>query len=451
MLLDQSFQEAVEEFFTRTAALRDLESTEGWPPPAPSPYSQDGPPVQSPLVLDEDLIRKYALSIGDDNPLYTDPRYGMASVHGAMIAPGPILVLVRYPADHGADRRFGYPVANFVAGVAWEFYDVLRPGTTFTSSKVLREVFEKAGSRHQLIFLVSENLYWDQTTELKAKAYGSLIEIPMEAMASGRAMEREQLGKQMIYATPIATYDARTAERIMRAVTSESRRGPDPLYWEEVGVEQRLPPIVQPPYTLTDMIAYQAMCYGLAAANDRSALVRSFAPAYRRALAQPETVRTHPVTRWPFTNGEWDEHNDALLASYRGQPRPFDFGIQRAQVPQRLLANWMGDGGFLRRMYTSLRRPVFYGDAAWFEGTVIRKQVVAEEGDGERGGVPGRAAYHSVTIAIEGRNQDGEIHTSGFATVYLPSREHGPVRLPIPHGGRPRYVPLAEHRRDTWF
>ncbi len=32
-------------------------------------------------------------------------------------------------------------------------------------------------------------------------------------------------------------------------------------------------------------------------------------------------------------------------------------------------------------------------------------------------------------------NQRGEVTTPGHATVLLPSREHGPVRLPDPPGG----------------
>jgi hypothetical protein len=36
---------------------------------------------------------------------------------------------------------------------------------------------------------------------------------------------------------------------------------------------------------------------------------------------------------------------------------------------------------------------------------------------------------------VWGENQRGETTTPGHATVLLPSREHGPVRLPAPPGG----------------
>jgi hypothetical protein len=44
-----------------------------------------------------------------------------------------------------------------------------------------------------------------------------------------------------------------------------------------------------------------------------------------------------------------------LLAPYRCQPLPFDFGIPRAQAPIRLLTNWAGDNAFVHRMYTTMR------------------------------------------------------------------------------------------------
>jgi hypothetical protein len=41
----------------------------------------------------------------------------------------------------------------------------------------------------------------------------------------------------------------------------------------------------------------------------------------------------------------------------------------------------------------------------------------------------------AVDVELEARNQRGEVTTPGHATILLPSREHGPVRLPDPPGG----------------
>jgi hypothetical protein len=41
----------------------------------------------------------------------------------------------------------------------------------------------------------------------------------------------------------------------------------------------------------------------------------------------------------------------------------------------------------------------------------------------------------AVDLEVWGENQRGVVTTPGNATVLLPSREHGPVRLPDPPGG----------------
>lgn len=446
--LSQTFDEAVEEFVYLTKQLLDVESPEDCPPPYPGPIRQDGPPVPSALILTEEAIRKYAYSIGDDNPLYTDPAYGRTCVYGTQIAPGPILVHVRYPADHGAQRRQGYPVANFLAGVAWEFYDVLRPGARFKSSKIMRESFEKPGSHGRLLFIVSEVFYWDQSMDLQGKAYGSLIHVPMESMAAGRAMSADRLGQQLLYTRRPHRYSEEEIQRVSEAIVNEQRRGAEPRWWEDVSIGDQLPAIVQPPYTTQDVIAYHAIHQGMFASTDGSRALRAFRLLYRRGRKEPGAVRVHPMTHWPFTRA--DEHEDAFLAPYRGEPLPFDFGIQRAQVPQRLLMNWMGDTGFIRKMYTCFRLPVFYGDSSWFKGTVVKKYRVIETGDDGNASAKS-AEYNAVTIAIEGTNQLGDRHCEGLATLYLPSRARGLPSLPIPHAARPPYVALAQHRSLDWF
>ena len=55
-------------------------------------------------------------------------------------------------------------------------------------------------------------------------------------------------------------------------------------------------------------------------------------------------------------------------------------------------------------------------------GRVVRKYLA----DGER---------PAVDLILEGRNQRGELTTPGHASILLPSRERGAVRLPAPPEG----------------
>ena len=41
----------------------------------------------------------------------------------------------------------------------------------------------------------------------------------------------------------------------------------------------------------------------------------------------------------------------------------------------------------------------------------------------------------AVDLELAATNQRGDGHHPGHATILLPSREHGPVRLPDPPGG----------------
>ena len=54
----------------------------------------------------------------------------------------------------------------------------------------------------------------------------------------------------------------------------------------------------------------------------------------------------------------------------------------------------------------------------------------------------------AVDLDIAATNQRGEVTTPGHATILLPSREHGAVRLPDPPGGatelQPALVAIAD-------
>ena len=448
MSTQETFDEAIAEFIEQSKEQIDEEVMENLPPAPPSPYDQSGPPYEAALRLDERTIRNYTLTIGDDNPLYTDPGYGKRTRYGCQIAPCPILSLIRYPSAHGAKRPQGYPLANFISGTAWEFYDVIRVGSKFRSSKVTKEVLERDGSQGKLVFLISEVYYQDFHGDVPAKCYGTQIMVPQRAMGTTRAVPREDLGKHMMYERKASQYTPEQIEEYVTQIEGLPRRGAEPLYWEDVEVGDKLGPFVIPPWTLQDQVSRHFMDYCTKAPENLPGDELAFEPSYRFFKERGEWTRVHPVTHWPWTPGS--EHEDALLAIYRGLPGPFDFGVQRAQIPQRLLSDWMGDNGFLRRLYIAFRKPVFYGDVTIYSGEVVKKFKEVQEGEDAPGAVPGKAQYYAVGISINGTSQVGESQAPGTATVYLPSREDGPVKLPVPHLARPPFVSYETYRKD-WY
>ena len=444
----QTFEEAVAEFIERSREQLDQESLENLPPAQPSPFEQEGPPYESALRFDERTIRNYALSISDTNPLFTDPDYGKRTRYGCQIAPGPILALVRYPSVHGARRPQGYPVANFISGTAWEFYDVIRVGSKFRSSKVTSQVIERQGAQGMLICLISEVYYRDFHGDIPAKCYATQIMVPQSTLESSRAMPRERLGEHMMYEREASKYTPEQVQDFVGQMEAFKRRGADTLYWEDVEIGDTLGSLVLPPWTLQDQVAYHFMSYCNGRTENTPGDELAFEPAYHHGRQRGESTRVHPITRWPHTPGA--EHEDAVLAAYRGQPGPFDFGVQRVQIPQQLLSNWMGDDGLIRRLYIAMRRPVFYGDITVYTGEVVKKYIDVQEGEDAPGAAPGKAEYCAVGIRIDGTNQVGEPQAPGTATVYLPSREHGPVKLPVPHLAKPPFVDYDTYRRD-WY
>jgi hypothetical protein len=444
MSKEETFEDAVNEYITRTQAMMREDNQEGIPEP---PYDQvlpmgrewAGPGKQYGywLTVTEDRIQRLCRIYGETNPLYADPNYGPKTRYRSQLCPVGYLARVRYPSAHGARRPQGYPVANFISGAAYELYDVLRVNDAFVSAKTQSELLDKKGSRGRLLFLISENFYWTTHGDLVGKCYGTQIMIPMRTMGTSRAMRVEDVGKQMLYTRNVAQYSAKEIAQTKQDLQSEEIRGAVPQYWEDVEVGEQLPPVTLPPWTVQDMSINGIVGIG----------ARSFKQDYLYKKENPGSARTHPLTMWPYSGGE---HDDSLIAPYRGQRAAFDFGVQRCQFAARLFTNWMGDDGFLRAWYVALRKMVYYGDITTYRGEVVQKYKVVEKGEAGPGGIPREAEYCAVGIRFAGVNQLGEQEAPGTATIFLPSKDLGPVKLPIPHPPRPPYVPFDTHRKE-WY
>ncbi len=448
----QTFEEAIAEYIERCKESIGQEREEGHPPGPGTPYPITDPPYEAAVRMDARTIRNYALTIGDSNPLFTTTDYGVRTRYGSQIAPNTALILVRSPGGQGPTRSEGYPVGDFFSGLAWEFYHPIKVGAArFKNTKVTTEFFEKTGSRGQLLFLIEEIKYWDSHADLVGKCYGTLILVPIESMGGTRTMNVDRLGEKMMYERSASQYNQEQVEEYVETIENTRRRGAETLYWEDVEIGDSLGKLAVPPFSLQDQITGSSARSILTGRYGTTGDELAFEPVYhhnREGRGGYGKGFAHPITRWP--HGPGDEHSDALMAAYRGQPGPFDGGQHRSQIPYQLVSNWMGDDGFVRRYQCALRKPVYYGDATVYTAEVVKKFTVVQEGDTDPGGAPGKAEYHAVGIRLEGTNQVGEVQMQGTISVYLPSRKGGPVLLPVPHSGTPPYVPYDTFYRD-WF
>jgi len=376
-------------------------------------------------------LRQFVFSLGDDNPLYTDPRYARNTRYGSVICYPSILQAVRYNMWHGANGYATYSTTSLVAGIGWELNDVIRMGDEFVSSYYAAEVLEKKGATGPLCFTYSHAGFWNQFKELVATGRAGNCIIGREEMVE--SIQKKQGVREMpVYERDVTFYSEDEIKKIVDGIEGEKRRGDVPLYWEDTNVGDKLTPIVKGPMTTSDMMAYDAVMWGNG--------IPAFELAYWNLKGGGGYRNTR--TNWPFDSGGGG-HYDWDTCRSRGLPAPFDVGVMRSSMSCHLLQNWMGDDGFIRRLEVQMRKPNYWGDTTFYNAEVVKKYR-DKVGDEE---------YGAVDIRIVGTNQIGEVSTPGIATVYLPSKGE-PVKLPVPHEDKyeeyENYIKMCDELRAHW-
>ena len=362
-----------------------------------------------------DAFRNVAMAYGDDNPLWADPDYGGQTRWGGPIAPPPLVggdtligedEVPEVPAGQ-RDLMKGDPLRGvhaFYSASAREWWAPLRPDLRCFRRNALVAVLDKpsefaGGAVHES----TAQVFRDEHGRVLSGQYRLMIR-------TERTKARER--KKYDAIQPHRYSDEQIAE-IDEQYAGERPRGAEPRWWEEVSEGDEVGPMVKGPLTVTDMICWHAgMGMGLYAvrplrlgAQNRRRIPRFF---HRDELNVPDVMqRVH-----------WDPE----YARRAGNPTTFDYGRMRETWLIHLCTDWMGDDAWLWKLDCEFRKFNYVGDTQWLRGTVTRKYLAA----GER---------PAIDLDIRAENQRGELTTPGHATILLPSREHGAVRLPDPPGG----------------
>lgn len=139
------------------------------------------PVTSDPITAKE--IKRYALAIGDPNPLYHDEEKAKKSRYGGLIAPFGYALWACHPVsqDDFAENLTpgGYPkrqaafyipklpVENLVhGGDEHEFFHPIRPGDVLTGSTKVFDISEKIGKTRSMIFVDTETTVKDQNNKL---------------------------------------------------------------------------------------------------------------------------------------------------------------------------------------------------------------------------------------------------------------------------------------------
>jgi acyl dehydratase len=362
-----------------------------------------------------DAFRNVAEAYGDDNPLYCDPAYAEQTVWGGPIAPPPLVGgdsligedEVTTVADDKRDLMKGDPLRGvhaFYSASAREWWAPLRPDRRVWRRNALVAVLDKPSEfAERAIHEWSANVFRDDDGTILSGQYRLMIRT-----------ERTKSRAQGKYSSiEIKPYTDAEIDAIDAEYAAATRRGGEPRFWEDVEEGDVVGPMVKGPLTVTDMVCwhvgmgmglYDVKALALGAANRRR-IPRFF---HRDELNVPDVMqRVH-----------WDPE----FARKTGNPTTYDYGRMRETWLIHLCTDWMGDDAWLWKLDCEFRRFNYVGDTQRLTGTVTRTYLA----DGDR---------PAVDIDLRAENQRGELTTPGHATILLPSRERGPVRLPDPPGG----------------
>lgn len=124
-------------------------------------------------VTAEEIV-EFAQSVGETNPLYTDPDYALATPYGSLIAPPTFCVVFRSRA-HLPDLKLSYGKRGFDGGKECHLLRPIRAGDTITGVDRIAEVYEKTGRSGSMIFIIRESELTNQNGETVAIVRQSLI------------------------------------------------------------------------------------------------------------------------------------------------------------------------------------------------------------------------------------------------------------------------------------
>ncbi|MGH2686051.1 MAG: hypothetical protein ACRDJP_11355 [Actinomycetota bacterium] len=376
----------------------------------PEPWPQ--PPHYR--MVTADTFRIVAEAYGDDNPLWCDPTYAESTRWGGPIAPPPLVggdtlvgedEVTEIPDDQQLVMK-GDPLRGvhaFYASSAREWWAPMTPGMSIRRRNALVGVLDKPSD-------FAERGVHEWSAQVFRADDGPLLSAQLRNMVR---TERTKAKERKKYDTvEIKPYDDHEIERIEEQYASESPRGAEPRFWEDVEEGDTVGPLVKGPLLVTDIVCWHVGMgmglYGIKplrlAHQNRRRIPRFF---HRDPLNIPDVMqRVH-----------WDPE----FAQRSGNPTTFDYGRMRETWLIHLCTDWMGDDAWLWKLDCEFRLFNYIGDTQWCRGTVARKYLAA----GDR---------RAVDLDLECVNQRDEVTTPGHATVLLPSREHGAVRLPDPPG-----------------
>lgn len=356
----------------------------------------------------EDAIRNFSLSIGDDNPLYTNADYANNTRWGSVIAPQIMTAIIntpllgkRVPRDlKKKTAGLFHGCQTFVSGGTWNWYQPIKPGDRLYSFEGEESMeLKKSEFGGKSLHIVHRYVKFNQRAEVVG-VYRMLRILS----------ERDSVKKKGKYKDiELGNYSKEDIAEFDRQYMDEKPQGSQSRIWNDVTVGDAIMPLLKGPLTVTDVILAHCAGYGLApyrmlatgrvAAKDRARMPLLYSPNERGI---------------PDTNAR--VHWDTKAAQGVGNPEAYDWGLQREFWLYHAISDWMGDEGFVIKMHDEIRKFNYLGDIQTITGKVVKKYQ-------ENG-------LNLVDLKVIATNQRGEKSAVAEATVSLPEKVGEQAVLP---------------------
>ena len=313
----------------------------------------------SPEEISRASIRKFALAIGDHNPLYLDAEYAGNSKYGSIIAP-PTLICETWQYFTGGLDEIGTPSKRPTLHLGLEirgeneytFLQPMRPDDTVTARYRIADIREREARSGKLIFLVVEVTF--------SNHLGEIIAVNKETTIFRASGSEAEGGMRPGAGTNNPDPDFDEPERDVRRLETA-------LHYEDVNEGDEIPEL-------------------------------------SKAINMPRMV-FYSASTWDFHR----YHYDYERVSKNGFPRPFVDGQMLGAYLAQMLADWTGDPGAIRGLGFRYRGFSFPGDVLTCKGKVKGKST--QDGQG------------LVECDLWVENQDGEqVLAPASAALSLPSR-----------------------------
>ncbi|MFC2042452.1 MaoC family dehydratase N-terminal domain-containing protein [Chloroflexota bacterium] len=140
--------------------------------------------------LGRSTIHRFAVAVGDPNPLYYDEEFAEETQYGGIIAPPTLIFELNHNIGDKILEDGGYasritlppPLTSFIrGGNEYDIVQPVRPDDKITMRRRISEIYEKEGKAGTLVFVIIYMEFSNQKEELLGRNRETLIFMPTKA------------------------------------------------------------------------------------------------------------------------------------------------------------------------------------------------------------------------------------------------------------------------------